>query len=258
MSDSFYVPLGDGVFRSTEWTTGPWGPDAQHAGPPSALMARAIERAAPANAHVARVTSEILRPVPIADLVVDARVRRPGRSVALLEATVTAAGEEVMSASAWAIRTAALDVPAGAAPSASRPAPPDDVPDFFRDRTETDYIAAMEWRFVSGSFFELGPATAWLRMRMPLVEDEDPSPLQRVLTAADSSSGISGALDFSQWVYVNPDLTVHLHRSLEGDWVCLEAATTPEPSGVGLTAATLYDRRGPIGRSAQSLFVAPR
>jgi hypothetical protein len=256
MTTAFYVPLGDGVFRSTVWTTGPWGPDAQHAGPPSALMARAIERAAPPNAHVARVTSEILRPIPIADLTVDARVRRPGRSVALLEATLTVAGEEVMSASAWAIRTADLDMPAGAEPSL--PPPPDDVPDSFRDRTETDYIAAMEWRFVNGSFFELGPATAWLRMRMPLVEGEDPTPLQRVLAAADSSSGISGALDFSQWVYVNPDLTVHLHRPLEGEWVCLEATTTPEPSGVGLTSAALYDRRGPIGRSAQSLFVAPR
>ncbi len=95
-------------------------------------------------------------------------------------------------------------------------------------------------------------------MRMPLVEGEVPSSLQRVLTAADSASGISGALDFSRWVYVNPDLTVHLHRAVEGPWVCLDAATTPEASGVGLAAASLYDRRGPVGRSAQSLFVAPR
>ncbi|HEX2196653.1 MAG TPA: thioesterase family protein, partial [Actinomycetota bacterium] len=94
--------------------------------------------------------------------------------------------------------------------------------------------------------------------RMPLVEGEEPSPLQRVLTAADSASGISGALDFSSWVYVNPDLTVYLHRPLDGDFVCLDAVTVPEPSGVGLTSATLHDRRGPIGRSGQSLFVAPR
>ncbi|MDQ4124079.1 MAG: thioesterase family protein [Actinomycetota bacterium] len=258
MSESFYVGLGDGVFRSTLWTTGPWGPDAQHAGPPSALMGRAIEAAAPDGAHIARFTSEILRPVPIADLKVEASVRRPGRSVALLEARLTAGGDEVMRASAWAIRTAELDVPADAAPDVSPPPPPDSVPNLFERREETDYIAAMEWRFVRGSFFELGPATAWLRMKVPLVEGEDPTPLQRVLTAADSSSGISGALDFSRWLYVNPDLTVHLHRPLEGEWVCLDAATTPEPSGVGLTAATLYDRRGPLGRSAQSLFVAPR
>ncbi|HYP24551.1 MAG TPA: thioesterase family protein [Actinomycetota bacterium] len=258
MSDSFYVPLGDGVFRSTAWTTGPWGPDAQHAGPPSALLGRAIEGAAPAGAHIARVTSEILRPVPIEDVKVEARVRRPGRSVALLEATLTAGAVEVMRASGWAIGTTDVDLPADAAPRAEPQRPPDALPNLFEDRAETDYIAAMEWRFVSGSFFELGPATAWLRMKLPLVQDEEPTPLQRVLTAADSSSGISGALDFSQWVYVNPDLTVHLHRALEGQWVCLDAVTTPERNGVGLTAAALYDRRGPVGRSAQSLFVARR
>lgn len=258
MSDAFYEQLSDERFRSTRWTTGPWGPDAQHAGPPSALLGRAVERAAPAAAHIARVTCEILRPVPIADLEVRARVTRPGRSVALLEASLTAGDDEVMRASAWAIRTADLELSAPPARAVSSPTPPDAIPNLFEDRAETDYIAAMEWRFVSGSFFELGPATAWLRMKMPLVVGEDPSALQRVLTAADSSSGISGALDFSRWVYVNPDLSVHLHRPLEGEWVCLEAATTPERSGVGLTAAILHDRRGPIGRSAQSLFVAPR
>lgn len=258
MSRSFYVPLDDGVFRSTRWTTGPWGPDAQHAGPPAALLGRAIERAAPETAHVARVTAEILRPVPIADLTVEARTTRPGRSVALVDASLSAGGETVMRASAWLIRTTSIDVPPGSAPPHDTPRPPEDVPDPFAGRTETDYIAAMEWRFVAGSFFDPGPATAWLRMGMPLVEGEEPTPLQRVLTAADSASGISGALDFSKWVYVNPDLSVYLHRPLEGEWVCLEAATTPEPSGIGLTAAALYDRRGPIGRSAQSLFVARR
>ena len=258
MSDSFYVPLDEGLFRSTRWTTGPWGPDAQHAGPPAALLGRAIERIAPEAAHVARVTAEILRPVPIAELAVEARIARLGRSVSLIEASLAAGKETLMRATAWAIRTAQLDVPPDAAPAVDAPASPDDVPSLFEDRHEADYIAAMEWRFVAGSFLDPGPATAWLRMKMPLVDGEEPSPLQRVLTAADSASGISGALDFSKWVYVNPDLTVYLHRALEGEWVCLDAATTPEPSGVGLTAAALHDRRGPIGRSGQSLFVAPR
>ncbi len=255
MTRSFYVPLDRDLFRSTVWTTGPWGPDAQHAGPPAALLGRAIERTMPDGAHVARVTCEILRPVPIADLSVEARVARPGRSVQMIEAQLSVDREPVMSARAVAIRTTALDLPA---PGGAPPWPPDDVPDLFADRTGADYIAAMEWRFVAGSFFEPGPATAWLRMRMPLVEGEETTPLQRVLTAADSASGISGALDFGSWVYVNPDLTVYLHRPIEGEWVCLDAATVPEPSGVGLTTATLHDRRGPVGRSGQSLFVAPR
>jgi hypothetical protein len=187
---------------------------------------------------------------------VRARTARPGRSVALVEAELAAGDEVVMRASAWAIRTTELEL--GPPPAGAAPAPPDDVANLFEGRAEVDYIAAMEWRFVDGSFFVPGPATAWLRMRMPLVEGEEPTALQRVLTAADSASGISGALDFSRWLYVNPDLTVYLHRPLAGEWVCLEAVTVPEPSGVGLTSAALYDRRGAIGRSAQSLFLAPR
>ena len=118
MSDSFYVPRGDGVFDSTRWTTGPWGPDAQHAGPPAALLGRAVEATAPEGTHVARVTCEILRSVPIETLRIEARVARPGRSVALIEAQASAGDEPVMRAAAWAIRTASLDLPEGAAPRA--------------------------------------------------------------------------------------------------------------------------------------------
>ncbi|MDQ3914200.1 MAG: thioesterase family protein [Actinomycetota bacterium] len=257
MADAFYERLEDDLFRATRWTTGPWGPDAQHAGPPSALLGRAVERLAPDGGHVARVTADILRPVPIADLRVDAAVVKPGRSVQLAEARLAAADEPVMIARAWTIRTASLDLPAPA-PAPAPPLPADEGTLMFEDRSETDYLAAMQWSFVDGSFFEPGPATAWLRMRFPLVEGEAPSPLQRVLTAADSASGISGALDFARWVYVNPDLTVYLHRPLDGEWVCLDAATTAEPSGVGLTTSVIHDRRGPLGRTGQSLFVAPR
>ncbi|HEV2757544.1 MAG TPA: thioesterase family protein [Actinomycetota bacterium] len=256
MADAFYEQLEEDLFRATRWTIGPWGPDAQHAGPPTALLGRAVERLA-GDGHVARVTAEILRPVPITDLRVEAEIVRPGRSVRLVEARLLAEDEPVMAARAWVIRTDSLDLEAPAPPPAP-PLPADEGALLFEDRAETDYIAAMQWSFVDGSFFELGPAIAWLRMRFPLVGGENPSPLQRVLTAADSASGISGALDFRRWVYVNPDLTVYLHSELEGEWVCLDAATTPEPSGVGLTTSVIHDPRGPLGRTGQSLFVAPR
>ncbi len=259
VTDAFYLQIDEQLFRATEWTTGPWGPDAQHAGPPSALLGRAIERAVSReDAQVARFTAEILRPVPIADLSVAVHVARPGKSVQMLEARLETDGELVMTARAWSIRTAALDLPPPA-PDGAAPAPPDDERVVaFEGAPGTNYLSATEWRFVSGSFFELGPATAWVRMRYPLVAGEAPSPLQRVLVAADSGNGISGALDFSRWMYVNPDLSVYLHRPLEGEWVCLEARTVAEPTGIGLAATTLHDERGPIGRSVQSLFIAPR
>ena len=116
----------------------------------------------------------------------------------------------------------------------------------------------MEYRFATGSFLGSGPATAWMRMLHPLVEGEEPSPLQRVLIAADSGNGISSTLDFRRYLFINVDLTVHLHRMPAGEWVCLDSLTVPEPTGVGMTDTMLFDERGPIGRAAQSLLVRER
>ena len=116
----------------------------------------------------------------------------------------------------------------------------------------------MEYRFVSGAFLEPGPATVWMRMRHPLVAGERPSPLQRVLVAADSGNGVSAALDWRRFLFINVDLSVHLHRLPAGEWVCLDAITLPEPNGVGIADTALFDEHGPIGRAAQTLLVDSR
>ncbi len=98
----------------------------------------------------------------------------------------------------------------------------------------------------------------WMRMRHPLVEGEEPSPLQRVLVAADSGNGVSATLDWGRYLFINVDLTVHLHRPLAGEWVCLDSITIPEPGGTGLADTALYDGRGPIGRALQTLLIDER
>jgi hypothetical protein len=99
---------------------------------------------------------------------------------------------------------------------------------------------------------------AWLRARVPLVAGEAPSPLQRVLIAADSGNGLAVPVDPRRFTFVNADLVVALHRPLEGEWVCLDAATARGPLGIGLTETRLWDRRGPIGRALQTLLIDPR
>jgi hypothetical protein len=116
----------------------------------------------------------------------------------------------------------------------------------------------MEFRFAAGSFLEQGPAACWLRMRVPLVAGEKALPLDRVLAAADSGNGVSNVLDFSTHLFVNPDLTVHLHRHPVGEWVCIEAHTSIDAAGIGMSEAALHDEEGAIGRGVQSLYVAPR
>ena len=116
----------------------------------------------------------------------------------------------------------------------------------------------MEIRFVSGAFLEVGPAVAWLRMRHPLVGGEEPSPLQRLLIAADVGNGISGAVDFRRFVFVNVDLTVQIERLPEGEWVCVDAVTLPRPRGNATAESVLGDERGRLGRAMQTLLVAER
>jgi hypothetical protein len=116
----------------------------------------------------------------------------------------------------------------------------------------------MEYRFVAGAFMEPGPATVWMRPNVPLLPGEEFTPLQRVLVAADSGNGVSSALDWRSYLFINVDLSVHLHRMPEGDWVCLDAVTLPEHNGVGLADTHLFDQRGPIGRGLQTLLVGER
>jgi Thioesterase-like superfamily len=259
VSDAFYVPDGDG-FAATELTRGPWDPDAQHAGPPGALLAREIERCEPReNQQVARITLEIMRPVPLARLGVQARVVRSGRSVELLEAElIDADGNELIRARAWRIRTQMLDLPEGLPRYPPPPGPEQGEEGEFPVTGSVGYWTAMDYRFVSASFKEAGPALGWLRMRVALVAGEEPSPLVRVMAAADSGNGVSAILDWNEWLFINTDLSVHLHRMPEGEWVCLDAVTIPQPNGVGMADTKLSDERGPIGRAVQSLLIGRR
>jgi len=258
VADSFYVPLGDGRWQATEHTTGPWDARSQHAGPPSALLGRAMRECGPReDMMIARFTCEILRPIPVGEVSVAARLARPGRSVELLEATVSADGRELARASAWRVlRTGAEPVP-------SRHASPEGPPDQYAPEVGPPgwidgYLSAIEWRTIHGGFTKPGPTSVWTRMRYPLVPDEEPSPLERVLIVADSGNGASGELDITRWLFINPELTVHLHREAAGEWICLDAQTAIGPGGVGLATSVLSDVTGPVGVGAQSLLIAPR
>ena len=198
--------------------------------------------------------------MPIAPLRVDARITRPGRRVQLVEASLRDEEGEVMRASAWRLRTADVRVPGAA--TVSDPAPPGPEEgvevDFFPTGVDAGYHTAMDYRFLEGSFLEPGPATAWMRMGRPLVDGEQPSPLQRVLTAADTGNGISATLDWRRFLFINVDLTVQLERMPLGEWVCLESVTRPEANGVGSADTLLYDERGRIGRAMQTLLIGER
>jgi hypothetical protein len=254
VTDAFYHRDGD-TFVPSELTRGPWDPGAQHAGPPAGLLGRAVERA---GTLVGRITIDILRPVPLAPLRVTSRVARPGRNVELVEAALAGPEGDVARATAWRLRLADAvaevaeteEAPPGPAHGSQQP--------FFSTGQDVGYHTAMDSAFVAGAFTEPGPAVVWMRMRQPLVAGEPPTALQRVLVAADSGNGVSAALDYRRFLFINTELTVHLVREPAGEWVCLDAVTRPGTRGVGLTESVLWDESGRLGRAAQTLLVRPR
>lgn len=252
----FYEPLADGRFRSTPHTRGPWDPAFQHAGPPAALLGRAIERCEPRDGFVlARLTFEILRAVPVADVAVTARVARPGRSVELLEGELSAESEPVMAVRAWRVKaTEAPDVHRDPPP----PARPDEATPLPPEMEEFGYGHAVELRFAAGGWWQHRPATVWTRLRVPLVDGEEPTGVQRVLAVADSGNGVSAVLAFDRWLFINTELTVHFRRPPRGEWICLDAETSIAHGGAGLARSVLSDDEGVVAQGAQALLVAPR
>jgi hypothetical protein len=260
MADAIFLPDGP-RFIPTELARGPWSPEAQHGGPPAALLARALAREpADGDMLVARLTVELLRPVPIAPLTVATRVERRGRKVQLLGASLHAGDVEVARATALRIRRAALPVPADLPRSPTPPAPAAGVDGQPPWAAALGYAAfhneGVEHRFVAGSFASAGPATDWIRLRVPLVAGEETPPLARVAAAADFGNGVSWTLSrLDGWGFINPDLTLYLYRVPVGEWICLDAVTHVASEGVGLAESRLFDEVGGIGRALQSLLL---
>jgi len=259
----FYRPTGASDddferFESMPTTAGPWAPDAQHGGPPAALLARAVECLEVAAGRViGRFTMELWGPIPVEPLGVRAKVLRPGRSVVLAESELydVARDRVVATAHAWLLPFSTD----GPAPEEGRLGHgPDDGT--HRERPPAwhgGYLDAIEWRWIKGSVDESGPGIVW--MRPPdLVEGEPISPVQRLLACVDSASGASAALDITEWGFLNTELTVHVLRPPAGEWVCLDAVTTFGGGAVGIANSDVYDDLGLVARSAQTLLVAHR
>ncbi len=263
MPASAYVALQGGCYLPSSLTRGPWHPDHQHAGPPIAMVCRAIESVAREHGltHVARLTANLLRPVPIRNMSIDVTTNYVGRTTGHFSARVAADDKEVAQFTALVQReggvTLSGDLPGHPLPKA--PLGPDDSPQatFPFAGKHVGYPELVETRVARGQLFR-GPCAIWFRLRRPLLENEEPSAYQRVAVAADSGNGISAILDFSRYSFLNLDLTINLLRKPVGEWICLEARTLLGTNGCGLAESMLYDVQGLIGRATQSLAIRAR
>ncbi|MEW2518368.1 thioesterase family protein [Actinacidiphila alni] len=263
---AFYEPGPDGSFAATEATQGPWSPDQQHGGPPSALLVHAMEAlladdGTGPDGHLARIVLDFHGPVPVAPVQVGATVLKPGRRARLLKAELSVDGRTLLTARAWWRRREpglVPDVPVAAAPlpdpeGLATTKAEDDLSRYL----DRGWIASMDFRYVSGFHATPGPATVWVRPRLPLVAGEATSGTQQAVLVADGASGLSAALDFRTHLFSNLDIVLSFLRPPSGPWVALDAVTALDPAGGGTTSTRLADTSGYYGFGLQTLYVAP-
>jgi acyl-coenzyme A thioesterase PaaI-like protein len=257
---ALFEPDGDG-FTAAPATRGPWDMQMMHGGAPSALLAHTIEQLQPGgDLAVTRLTIEFLGGVPVGPVAVGATLAKPGRRFQIVDATLDAGGRRACLARAVRLRRA--DMPdAACGVAVAEPLPPPEsgspLPQFVDFGEALFYPDATEIRLVGGELGS-GHAVAWIRLRGDLLPGVAPSPLARAAAAADFSNGLSWILPFDDWLFVNTELTVHLHREPAGEWIGVDARTVSDASGIGLSTGVLHDLRGPFGVCAQALFVERR
>lgn len=266
--NTLFAGAGPDQWIPTELARGPWDARYCHGGPVSALLARAVERTDPGEQvswQVARLTVELTRPIPVGRILeLTTETERPGKRVSLIAARLTDDGNEVAKVRALRIRQTNLDLPGDTVqPLPDPPGTPDDADNESVTWAVDEHIAfhkdACEHRFTEGSWDTPGPVGVWIRLLVDVVPGETPTGLQRVAAAADFGNGVSGSLPFDQFTYINPDLTIHLIRPPEGEWIGMRTASyygrESSSSGSGLAESALYDQHGRLGRSVQSLFI---
>jgi hypothetical protein len=283
MSDSIFLAEGEG-FMPTAHAGGPWDPQALHGGAAAALMTAAFERVEPGTElPIARLGFELLRPIPFAPLAVTTRIVRPGRRVQELAGELRQDDQLIARASALRVQRIPDGLPGvlpalvngsatGEQPVAAAQEPPDASDDgrmpgpeageevrFALDGADRASFAAsaMEMRWLD-SPSQLGPARVWMRLRHPLLPDEPLTPLARLAATADFGNGVSAALPFERFLFINADLTIHLQRAPLGEWIGLDARTSLRGGGMGLAESVLHDVHGAVGRAFQTLVVQPR
>ena len=246
-------------FLPSEYTRGGWTDHHQHGGPPAGLLARAVEAASP-DMWTARLTFDLIRPVPMGPLTCRTTIAKDGRNVRVVDSALVHEGVDVAWVRALQIRKADVSTPHTEHEWEHPPAPTGLAVAEWRERWGPEmtrfHIDGVEIRSVDSSFESLGPGVAWFRMTVPLVAGEPTTPVQRLATISDMANGVSRELDFAEFSYINADITLYIHRLPVDEWVGIAGRSHPRSFGVGVNEATVFDADGPIGHIGQAQILS--
>ena len=267
MTDAYYEKLDESPslgerFSASDFATGAWDGGVQNGAPVSALLVRALERCTPRDdARLSRVVVDLLGAVPVCDEIwVLAQLDRAGKRIELLSAGMLAPGPNgdlrtVARASAWRFAhhdSSALEF------TTEPPLPAVREPRVLAEGygVGDSYMNSLEW--CSLTDITTIPAECWARPLVDLVKGESLSQTERLFTVADIANGLGTRITMGDWSFQNTDLVVHIHRVPDGDWIGVRADTNYGPDGVGVSAGTLFDQRGPVAKIQQAQLLRPQ
>lgn len=245
-------------FRPTELTGGSWNTAEQHIAPVVGLITHLIladrdARHGENRLRMTRLSCDILGVIPIEPFEVDVRVIRPGRTIELVEATVSHGGRAAVIARAWLSKEFDTE---DIAASTVAPIPPEsEMPSWDPGSVWPGvFIQSVEGRRVAT---EPGAAQYWIRSRHPLLLGEAVSRTAQLLLVADVANGAAVLEPPTEVAFPNLDFTAHLFREPTDEWLGFDTHASFGPRGAGLTQSVLYDTTGPLGTLAQTLTVRP-
>ena len=262
MANALFTRSADERYIPSEHTRGPWDPDSMHGGAPACLIAREFERMEPGSQlPIARLGFEFLKPIRFEPLALTTEVVRDGRRVQLLGAELRAGSELICRATALRIQEVPEGLPSQGPPAAaSMPGPEEGTEQVFSldNSTAASFATTgIEMSWLSDPW-ALGPGRVWMRPRLNFQPERPFTPLMRLAAAADFGNGISAELPFDEYLFINADLTIHLWRRPEGEWIGLDARTLLLQNGIGTAESVLHDVNGPVAQAFQTLVVQPR
>jgi hypothetical protein len=255
---SYFERIDEHRYHPTVHTGGGWDPGELHFSPLGGLMVHAIERKLgdrDSAMLMSRISFDILGRLPADDCEVRVEVIRPGRTIELVEATLSIAGRAVLRARAWLL--AAIDTSSVAGGPSAALIPPGGLARWdMAAEWPGGFVASLEVRPVLEA--RPGRATSWITTSTSLVAGEKASELASYVALVDVANGIAVRESATEWMFPNVDLTLHLHRQPEGRWVGMDTSVDFGPTGQGVTSTILHDLAGPIGHVEQLLTVRPQ
>lgn len=254
---SFFEQNGE-FFIGGAAARGPWSAEHCHAGPVAGLVARAVEAAIGPEKALTRLTIDLIRPMPLSGLKIEATPTRESRSLATTSAAVTDRDGR-LCASATSLHLAERDF--GETPTAPWPklSLAEMEPGVFPVKETMHGLDCFAQHvaigFPPGEAPQPGPTTVWMKTP-PLLPDEAPSPFQRLCPLADCGNAISRNAEIDAFGFLNPDVTIVAHRRSDAEWLASTARSEWRPNGLGLASAVIQDEDGPIATVLQSLLLS--